>query len=85
MASHDKYETEQIGLWFTIEINQEEHVAFISMKALDEHFEAEQKCISPLTAYKRHRKCIHSVAKRKVIDGSTKQIVLRVSDFDSCA
>jgi hypothetical protein len=42
MATFDKYETEQIGLWFAIKVNREGHVAFISTQALNERFEAEK-------------------------------------------
>lgn len=81
MALHDKYDSEMEGHWFSVNIEGEEQVAFISSKALREHFDPEKKSINPCTVYKRHRKCIETVAQRKFRHSVSEPILLRASDF----
>lgn len=81
MIPNDKYAQELEGLWFPIKIGDEEEVAFISSKALNDHFDMGKKCVSQGAAYRRHRKIIDSTARRKFLCNPAQPILLRSSDF----
>jgi hypothetical protein len=68
------------GLWFPIEIEEEEFLVFISAEALDVHFAAARRR-SPRTAYTKNRNVIQSVARRKFLNGGPRPIKLGVADF----
>ncbi len=69
------------GLWFSIEIDEEEFVAFVTAQALDEHFNASKSKDSRRVAYRQNRKTIDSVARRKFFSGFPRPISLGVADF----
>ncbi len=82
MTSHKKMPGEvQKGLWFSIEIEHEEIVVFISMAALTDRFNASPEKGSQLAAYKRNQKIIDAVALRQFNAGFPRPIKLETADF----
>lgn len=81
MLSNDKYAQELEGLWFPVKIGDEEGVAFISSKALNDHFDLGNKYINHGASYRRHRKIIDSAARRKFFCNPAQPILLHSSDF----
>ncbi len=81
MAPHDRHNNVQQGLWFSIEIEKEEIVIFISMDALTDRFNASPKKCDQLAAYKKNKEIIDAVAHRKFHEGVVRPIKLSVADF----
>lgn len=70
------------GLWFSIEIEEEEFLAFISSAALHKHFNAPEKAEKVLLrTYLTHQEVIHETARRKFLNGSARPVKLCVHDF----
>jgi hypothetical protein len=70
------------GLWFSIHIENEEFVAFISADALRAHFKASDGAgRQMMRAYRENRTAIESMARRRFLDGAARPIRLEVSDF----
>jgi hypothetical protein len=81
MTSCAQQHDDRKGLWFSIEIENEEFVAFISAEALSVHFNASDKKSSQQAAYKQNRDIIDAVAQRKFLSGAPRPIKLDASDF----
>jgi hypothetical protein len=81
MVSHEAESELRNGLWFSIEIDEEEFVAFVTAEALDEHFNASKNKESRRTAYRQNQKTIDLVARRKFFSGFPRPINLDVADF----
>lgn len=74
------------GLWFTIEVDGEEYIAFISSAALHVYFSAAGTSKQQLTAaYRRHRKMIDAIAMAKFQDQAPRPIQLDIGDFNGAA
>ena len=71
----------QDGLWFSIEIEQDEFLAFISSEALARHFGEPQKKRDAAAAYWANRNVIDAVARQKFLDGFPRPIKLGAADF----
>jgi hypothetical protein len=84
MARQNK-DSLQKGLWFSILIDGDEFVAFISGEALAEHFDEAKGTDSPLTVYSRHHDQINAVAEKKFLGGCLRPIKLTTLDFMSDA
>ena len=70
------------GLWFSIHIEDEEFVAFISSEALRTHFEASGETGRQIMrAYRENRATIESIARRRFLDGAARPVRLMASDF----
>jgi hypothetical protein len=78
MSANDATE----GLWFSIEIGEEEFIAFVSADVLHIHFNAPSKRDKALVhAYQQHQHVIDAAARRKFISGAVRPIKLSVGDF----
>jgi hypothetical protein len=70
------------GLWFSITIENEEFIAFVSADALLIHFDAPSKMNNALLrAYQQHQHIIDAAAHRKFFSGAVRPIKLSVGDF----
>ncbi|MGV3653191.1 MAG: DUF1488 family protein [Noviherbaspirillum sp.] len=69
------------GLWFSLLIEGEEFVAFLSDEALNDRFNATTPGRQRL-AYRLHREYIDSIARRKFATGFPRPIRLVAADFD---
>lgn len=69
------------GLWFSIEVEKDEFLVFISSDALGTHFQAEKAKEDPAAAYRANRSLIDSVARHKFLSGSPRPIRLGAADF----
>lgn len=73
------------GLWFSIEIEKDEFLAFISTEALDAHFKAPPRQCDAGTAavasYRANRSVIDAVARQKFLSGFPRPIKLGAADF----
>jgi hypothetical protein len=78
----ENYDTARKGIWFSIEIENEEFLAFVSDEALRTHFEASKTKQSQLSAFKENRKLIASVARRRFLEGVSRPVKLNAEDFD---
>lgn len=67
------------GLWFSIEIERDEFLVFISSEALG--CQSLQKENNPLAAYKANRQVIDAVARQKFLSGYPRPIKLGATDF----
>jgi hypothetical protein len=79
----ENYDGVRKGVWFSIEIEEDEFLAFVSDEALQVHFEASGTKESQLAAFKENRKRIVSLARRRFLDGAVRPIKLRAPDFDA--
>jgi hypothetical protein len=81
MTLHQKNDVSRMGIWFSIEIANEEFIVFISAKTLIDHFKAANTKNSQLLAYKRNQSVIDAVARRKLLNGYPRPIHLNTDDF----
>lgn len=81
MARQNK-DSLQKGLWFSILIDSDEFVAFISGEALAEHFNGATNADSPLAIYKKHHEQINAVAEKKFLGGCMRPVKLAAVDFE---
>ncbi|GAB3544127.1 hypothetical protein GCM10027343_18840 [Noviherbaspirillum agri] len=70
------------GLWFSIHIEGEEFIAFVSAEALRIHFKSPQRGERGLLrAYHQNQDAIDAVAIQKFLRGADRPIRLTASDF----
>lgn len=70
------------GLWFSIQIEQDEFLAFVSADVLCIHFNASKAAKRVLMqAYRKHQRTIDEAARRKFIRGAPRPVQLSVGDF----
>lgn len=73
---------DQAGLWFSFKIDADEFVALLSADALEQHFLPADPQAEARSAYRRHRKLIDEVARRKFLQGCPRPIKIEASDFN---
>jgi hypothetical protein len=78
-------DTEPAGLWFTIKIESEEFVALLSADALEQLRAQADAPAEPRSAYRRNRKVIDAVARKKFLDGYPRPIKVEAADFSGLA
>jgi hypothetical protein len=81
--TQENYDAVRKGIWFSIEIENEEFLAFVSEEALRIHFEASKTRQGQLSAFKQNRERIISVARRRFLERIARPVKLRAEDFDS--
>ena len=70
------------GLWFSIRVENEEFVAFVTAGALRTRFNAHDKDRQALQqAYNQNKNQINSIAQRKFLNGTSRPIRLTSADF----
>jgi len=69
------------GLWFSIRIESEEFIALLSKDALEQHFLKEDAPAEARAAYRRNRKLIDAVARKKFLEGCPRPIKIDAADF----
>jgi hypothetical protein len=69
------------GFWFSIKIESEEFIALLSKDAIEQHFLKEDAAVEARAAYRRNRKLIDAVARRKFLEGCPRPIKVDASDF----
>jgi hypothetical protein len=69
------------GLWFSIKIEAEEFIALLSREALEQHFLTENAKAEARAAYRRNRKLIDAVARKKFLEGCPRPIKIDATDF----
>jgi hypothetical protein len=80
MSEYIYDDKESRGLWFSIEIEQDEFLVYITDRALNVHFDAE-KIGNRRFAYIHHRNTLQRVAREKFLNGAPRPIKLDVGDF----
>jgi hypothetical protein len=80
--ARENYDDARKGVWFSMEIEDDEFLAFVSDEALKVHFDASRTKESQLAAFKENKKRIISVARRRFLDGVARPVKLRAHDFD---
>jgi hypothetical protein len=70
------------GLWFTIKIESEEFIALLASDALERLLARDDASAEPRTAYKRNRKIIDALARKKFLDGCPRPIKVEASDLN---
>lgn len=83
--ARENYDVARKGVWFSIKIEDDEFLAFVSDEALRTHFEASRTKESQLAAFRENRQRIVSVARRRFLDGVSRPIKLRAADFDAAS
>jgi hypothetical protein len=83
MAMNQQGTANQAGLWFSIKIEAEEFVALLSAEALAKHFLPQGDKLEPRSAYRRNRKLIDAVARRKFLEGCPRPITVDAADFNA--
>lgn len=76
---------EPAGLWFSIKIESEEFVALLSADALERLRAQADAPAEPRSAYRRNRKIIDAVARKKFLEGSPRPIKVVAADFSGLA
>jgi hypothetical protein len=74
-------DTTRDGLWFSIEIEKDEFLVFISTEALGVHCTDPQKKSDALAAYRANRHLIDAIARQKFLNGHPRPIKLSAGDF----
>jgi hypothetical protein len=74
--------TRSSGHWFSIKINTEEFIIFLSLDAIEKRFANADKVFEPKLAYKKNRKLIDAVARRKFLQGCPRPITVVAEDFN---
>lgn len=74
--------TRASGLWFSIKINADEFVVRLSDEALQKRFMDSTVAASPRAAYRKNRKLIDEVARRKFLQGCPRPITVEAEDFN---
>lgn len=81
MTSFAHYDHDRAGLWFSINVEKEEILAFITSDALHAHFKASRNKSSQLAAYMENRKVIETKALRQLVCGRPRPVKLGAADF----
>jgi hypothetical protein len=81
MTLQRHYGAAREGVWFSLDVEREEYVAFISTEALNAHFRTVDEKSSQLSAYKDNRAIINAVARQKFLSGASRPVKLDVVDF----
>lgn len=79
------YDEARKGVWFSMHIEDDEFLAFVSDEALRAQFGASRSKESQLAAFKENKNLIVSVARRRFFDGAARPVKLWPADFDACA
>jgi hypothetical protein len=82
MKSSSKDGSSQKGLWFSIEMENEEFVAFVAAEVLEKRFNAKRTAESRRVAYRQNRQFIDSVARRNFLRGFPRPLKLGMADFE---
>lgn len=69
------------GLWFSISVENNEYLAYISGDALANHFGAMPSAAGHLAAYQRNQARIDAVAEAKFLSGAQRPVKLSTIDF----
>lgn len=69
------------GHWFSIKINTEEFIVLLSRDAIENRFMNPGNSVEPKLAYKKNRKLIDAVARRKFLQGFPRPITVVAADF----
>jgi hypothetical protein len=70
------------GVWFSIHIEEEEFVAFITADALQARFQKDAQPADKLAStYQKNRQVIDALAKRKFLGGALRPVQVTASDF----
>jgi hypothetical protein len=69
------------GFWFSIKIEAEEFIALLSKDALEQHFLKAGATVEARAAYRRNRKLIDAVARKKFLEGCPRPIKVDAADF----
>lgn len=83
MPTNQQETANQAGLWFSIKIESDEFIALLSAEALEKHFLPKDAPLEPRSAYRRNRKLIDAVARRKFLEGCPRPITVDASDFSA--
>ena len=81
MTMHTQGPAAPSGLWFSIKIDAEEFVALLSADALEQLGRQTDVPAEPRSAYRRNRKIIDAVARRKFLDGCPRPVKVEAADF----
>lgn len=82
MANAHTVKARNPGLWISIKINADEFVVLLSDEALRKRFMDHSVAATPRAAYRKHRKLIDEVARRKFLQGCPRPITVDVEDFN---
>jgi hypothetical protein len=82
MANAQTVNARNAGLWISIKINADEFVVLLSDEALRQRFMDSRAAESPRAVYRKHRKLIDEVARRKFLQGCPRPITVGVDDFN---
>jgi hypothetical protein len=85
MGSNVSHDAVRKGWWFSIEIDNEEFLAFIHADTLCARFGASDGQDDQLAAYKKNRERIDAMARQKFLAGAARPIKLDVNDFDAAS
>ncbi len=81
MTMHTQGPAAPSGLWFSIKIDAEEFVALLSADALEQLGRQADAPAEPRSAYRRNRKIIDAVARKKFLDGCPRPVKVEAADF----
>ena len=81
MPANREASANQAGLWFSIKIDADEFIALLSADALEQHFLPANAPMEARSAYRRNRKLIDAVARRKFLEGCPRPITVEAADF----
>lgn len=71
------------GLWFSIHIEEEEFIAFVTSEVLHTYFNASQYKKNPLQcSYSDNQEKISKLARRKFLNGARRPIYITRADFE---
>ena len=82
MTRQEKAPAATAGLWFSIKIDPEEFIALLSADALEELGRQADAPAAPRSAYRRNRKVIDAVARKKFLDGCPRPVKVEAADFN---
>jgi hypothetical protein len=70
------------GIWFSIHIEEDEFVAFITAEALRTGFKTRTRVSSKLgSTYQKNQQVINALAKRKFLSGAARPIQVTAADL----
>ncbi|MDB5773563.1 MAG: hypothetical protein JWM42_3937 [Burkholderia sp.] len=83
--ARENYDDARRGVWFSIDIEDDEFLMFVSDEALQVHFEATGTKEGQLAAFREHKERIMGLARQRFLDGAARPIKLCVADFAAVA
>lgn len=69
------------GLWFSIYINNDQHIVFVSSQTLRDCFAATEAQIEDLELYRKNKERIQQIAIQRFLEGQSRPVRLRPTDF----